>query len=152
MFHISFFYVLLYVPYMQNCNNKKYMLDAATSAKLGVKWPICSNRDLFWNFHIYHYCLMEWHSIILSNFKSWSRSLEDMKKQLCRGMEVPPKGALTKNFVLLSRFWPLRRWGRGVWLNLLNKENSWRKSFLQLMLNDVLKNCQKWYLLIWKLI
>ena len=31
---------------MQNCNNKKYMLDAATSAKLGVKWPICSNRDL----------------------------------------------------------------------------------------------------------
>ena len=34
MFRISFFYLLLYVPYMQ-IFNKKYMLDTATGAKLG---------------------------------------------------------------------------------------------------------------------
>ena len=50
-----------------------------------------------------------------------------------------------KMFLTLSRFWPLREWG--IWLNPLNKENSWQKSFFQILLNEVLKNCEKWYLL-----
>ena len=36
---------------------------------------------------------------------------------------------------------------RGGWLNLLKKENLWRKSFYPTLLNEVLKVCKKWYLL-----
>ena len=60
-----------------------------------------------------------------------------------------------KNFVTLSGFWPLRGWkggGKGVWLNPLRKGNSWRKSFFQIMPNEALKICKKWYLLMENLI
>ena len=36
--------------------------------------------------------------------------------------------------------------GVGVWMNPLKKGNLWQKSFCQ-MLNEVLKICEKWYLL-----
>ena len=41
---------------------------------------------------------------------------------------------------------------KGVWVNPLKKENLGWKSFFQIMLNEVLKMCEKWYLLMWKLI
>ena len=34
----------------------------------------------------------------------------------------------------------------GVWVRLLKKENFWQKSFFQIMLNEVLKNLEKRYL------
>ena len=36
--------------------------------------------------------------------------------------------------------------GVGVWMNPLKKGNLWQKPFCQ-MLNEVLKICEKWYLL-----
>ena len=51
-----------------------------------------------------------------------------------------------KTFVTLSGFWPSVK-GGGGWVNLLKKGNSWWKSFFQIMLNEVLKICEKWYLL-----
>ena len=51
-----------------------------------------------------------------------------------------------KSFVTLSWFWLFRGWGGG-WVNPLKKENLWRKSFLQIILKEVLKICEKWYLL-----
>ena len=60
-----------------------------------------------------------------------------------------------KAFVTLSRFWLLKGWGWGwgwgVWVKPLKKETLWRKSFFQVMLNEVLKSCEKWYLLMLKL-
>ena len=50
-----------------------------------------------------------------------------------------------KTFVKLSRFWPLRGWG-GLGESV-KKENLWQKSFLKKILNEVLKICEKWYLL-----
>ena len=48
---------------------------------------------------------------------------------------------------------PLRTKGGGeggkgaeIWVNPLIKDNLWQKNFCQ-MLNEVLKICQKWYLL-----
>ena len=41
--------------------------------------------------------------------------------------------------------------GGGGWVNPL-KKNSWRKSFLQIILNEVLKICEKWYMFWCKLI
>ena len=37
--------------------------------------------------------------------------------------------------------------GARVSVDPLKKENSWRKSFLQIMLSEVLKICEKWCLL-----
>ena len=58
-----------------------------------------------------------------------------------------------KTFITISGLWPLRRWwwevgeGEWGWVNPLRKEHFCRKSFFQLMLNEILKNCEKWYLL-----
>ena len=57
MFHILFVYLLLYVPYMQKFKKKKKCMPA----KLLLV-------DLFWKFHIYHYCL-KWHSTIMEYIK-----------------------------------------------------------------------------------
>ena len=35
----------------------------------------------------------------------------------------------------------------GGWVNPLEKESSWQKFFLQIMLNEILKICEKWNLL-----
>ena len=58
---------------------------------------------------------------------------------------------------MLSRFWSLRGWwvrggGRGVWVGLLKEKDLWQKSFYQTLLNEVLKICKKWCLLMLKLI
>ena len=55
-------------------------------------------------------------------------------------MLVPPDGALS----CLSH-------QRGL-SESVKKENSWRKSFLRIIRNEVLKICEKWYLLFEKLI
>ena len=59
-----------------------------------------------------------------------------------------------KTFVTLSGFWPLMRWGDGGGglSESVKKENSRRKSFLGIIQNEFLKICEKWYLLMWKLI
>ena len=46
-----------------------------------------------------------------------------------------------KTFVMLKIFWLLRGWG--VRSNPLKKENLWWKYFFQVMLNEVLKICEK---------
>ena len=43
-----------------------------------------------------------------------------------------------KTSVMLSGFWPLSGWGRGVWVNPLKKGNLWRKSFF-------IYNFEIWY-------
>ena len=48
-----------------------------------------------------------------------------------------------KTFTMLSRFWLLR--GRVVWVNPSKKQNLWRESFFQIMLNKVLKIWGKWH-------
>ena len=45
---------------------------------------------------------------------------------------------LLKTFVTHSGFWLLKGWQEGGWVNPSKKENLWRKSFFQLMLNEVL--------------
>ena len=49
-----------------------------------------------------------------------------------------------KTFVTLSRYWPFSEWG--VWVNRLKRENLSWKSFFQIMLNEALKSCKKWYI------
>ena len=76
MFRISFFYLLLYVPFMQNFNKK---MDAGCCYwwKIWVKWLICSNRDFFWKLYIILYIpLMSDVTALhhpISNLKSWRR-------------------------------------------------------------------------------
>ena len=48
---------------------------------------------------------------------------------------------LTKNFVTLSRFEPLRGSGVWSWVNPLKKENL--QNLFQIMLNEVPKSCEK---------
>ena len=56
-------------------------------------------------------------------------------------------------YVTRSRFLPLRASvGEGGWVNPLKRGQFMTKMFFQIMLNEVLKNCEKWYLLMWKLI
>ena len=50
-------------------------------------------------------------------------------------LKLLAKGASTKSFCR-------------AFVNPLIKKNLWRKSFFQIMLNEVLKICQKWYLLV----
>ena len=51
-----------------------------------------------------------------------------------------------RTLVMLSGFWPLRgyRWEGSGWVNPFKKDNLWRKSFFQIMLNEVLKIYEKW--------
>ena len=53
---------------------------------------------------------------------------------------------------MLTGFWLLKGWELRLWVNLLKKENSWRKSLFQIVLNEVLKTCEKSYLLMQKLV
>ena len=48
-----------------------------------------------------------------------------------------------KTFAMLSGFWLLSGWGKGVWVNPLKEEDSRRKKIFQIMLNKVLKICEK---------
>ena len=50
------------------------------------------------------------------------------------------QGALTKNFVMLGGFQPLRRWGS---LSESVKNEKPGKTFFQIMLNEVLKICEE---------
>ena len=67
--------------------------------------------------------------------------LKSLIYQIC---DIMMMSISIKNFChFFSRFWPFRGWV--VWVNPLKKENSWQKSFFQIMLNEVLKICKKWY-------
>ena len=62
--------------------------------------------------------------------------------------EQPWREHQQKTFVKLSRFWLLRGWQGPS--ESIKKENSWWKYFFQILLNKVLKICEKWYLLMQK--
>ena len=55
-----------------------------------------------------------------------------------------------KTLVMLSRFWPLRGWGSSS--EFLKKGTFVIKICFSDMLNEVLKICEKWYLLMEKLV
>ena len=70
---------------------------------------------------------------------------------LCKGVsDVNNKKPINnknnkKLWFLLTRFCASGCWG--VWVNPLKMENSWQKAFFQIMMNKVLKSCEKWSLL-----
>ena len=94
--------------------------------------------------HIFFFvCLIYWEFWYIHVFTT------TVKKRLRRTVVREPQ---QKTFVALSGFWPFRGigWGargRGGSVNPLEKENLWRKFFVPMMLNEVLKIFEKWYLL-----
>ena len=53
-----------------------------------------------------------------------------------------------ETFVTYSGFWPLKGWGKGRCSESAKKVKFLTKFFFHVILNEVLKNCGKWYLLI----
>ena len=83
LFCISFFYLLLYVLYMQYFT-KKIHVGGCYWCKIGMA-HLVQQGAFYENFIVLllSNVMALFHPI--SNFKSWSRSLEDMKKQLYKG-------------------------------------------------------------------
>ena len=97
MFRISFFYLLWYVPFIQNFN-KKMHAGCCYWWKIWVKWLICSNRDLFWKLHIILYTTIVWCNDTPSSYIKFE-VLTQKKIWRSSSVEVPPKVKMTPKLI-----------------------------------------------------